>query len=157
MPSWRAAARRHPRTARQRQPRIVGVEPDRAACVLASLQAGRIVAIPGPHDSIMAGLNCGTPSLVAWPALAGGIDLVVAIPDERARAGMRALAGDGIVAGETGAAGAGGLIDLCAAPDAAPLRAALGLGPTSRVLLLCTEGATDPAAYRQIVGAQSVI
>ncbi len=137
--------------------RIVGVEPGRAACVLASLQAGRIVAIPGPHDSIMAGLNCGAPSLVAWPALSSGLDLVMAIDDERAREGMRALAQAGLVAGETGAAGAGGLIDLCTAPDAEPARAAIGLGRSSRVLLLCTEGATDPVAYRHIVGPQSML
>jgi len=142
---------------RSNAPAIVGVEPDRAACVLASLQAGQIVAIPGPHDSIMAGLNCGTPSLVAWPAVSGGIGMLMAIPDDRAREGMRALAADGVVAGETGAAGAGGLIDLCAAPDAAAACAAIGLGPTSRVLLLCTEGATDPLAYRQVVGPASVI
>jgi diaminopropionate ammonia-lyase len=134
------------------RPRIVGVEPTRAACVLASIQAGRIISIPGPHDSIMAGLNCGTPSLVAWPELSSGVDLFVAIDDERSREAMRALARDGIVAGETGAAGAAGLIDLCQAPDAAAMRDALGIGGATRALVICTEGATDPAAYRAIVG-----
>ena len=147
-----AALVRHYR-AKPAAPRIVGVEPTRAACLLASLQAGRIVTIPEPQDSIMAGLNCGTPSLVAWPTVSAGLDLLLAIDDERARQAMRALAADGLVAGETGAAGAGGLLDLCESPELAELRAAAGLAPGASVLLISTEGATDPAAYREIVGA----
>ena len=147
-----AALVRHYR-AKPAPPRIVGVEPTRAACLLASLQAGRIVTIPEPQDSIMAGLNCGTPSLVAWPIVRAGLDLLLAIDDERAREAMRALATDGIVAGETGAAGAGGLLELCQNTGLAELRAAAGLVPGASVLLISTEGATDPAAYREIVGA----
>jgi diaminopropionate ammonia-lyase len=44
---------------------VVAVEPTRAACVLASVEAGRLIEEPGPHDSIMAGLNCGRPSPIA--------------------------------------------------------------------------------------------
>jgi hypothetical protein len=33
-------------------------------------------------------------------------------------------------------------------PECAALRAAVGLGPATRVLLIATEGVTDPAAYR---------
>lgn len=137
------------------QPTIVGVEPARAACALASMEAGHIVTIPGPHDSIMAGLNCGTPSSVAWPLLAAGIDLFVAIDDEWARRAMRALAAEGITAGETGAAGVAGLMALMADDHAAALRAALSLDTSARVLVLCTESATDPQAYHHIVGASA--
>jgi diaminopropionate ammonia-lyase len=129
--------------------KMLGVEPERAACVLASMEAGAVVTIPGPHDSIMAGLNCGTPSIVAWPWVSKGFDAFVAIGDERARAALRAFDRAGIVAGETGAAGAGGLAEVLEDPAA---RERLGLGPNSRVLLICTEGATDPAAYERIVG-----
>ena len=162
-----AAAVRHFRhQGRQEPPRLLGVEPLAAACVLRSLQAGRIVTVPGPHDSIMAGLNCGTPSLVAWPYLRAGLDAVVAVADERARQAMRDLAAAGIVAGETGAASLAGLAEATRGPADRPgdplgvprtppaggLRRALGLGPEARVLLVCTEGATDPEAYRRIVG-----
>jgi diaminopropionate ammonia-lyase len=116
------------------------------------MRAGRIVELPGPHDSIMAGLNCGVASVVAWPAVSAGIDLFVAIEDERAREGMRALAAAGVVAGETGAAGVGGLIDLLTGEDAPSVRAALGVSGATRVLVLSTEGATDPDAYARIVG-----
>jgi diaminopropionate ammonia-lyase len=145
---WRHQDRRGP-------PRLLGVEPLAAACVLRSLEAGRIVTVPGPHDSIMAGLNCGTPSLVAWPLLRAGLDAVVAVADERARQAMRDLAGAGVVAGETGAASLAGLAEATGGPHAGELRRVLGLGPASRVLLLCTEGATDPEAYRRIVGGTS--
>jgi diaminopropionate ammonia-lyase len=120
--------------------------------VLRSLQAGRIVTVPGPHDSIMAGLNCGTPSLVAWPLLRAGLDAVVAVADERARQAMRDLAAAGIVAGETGAASLAGLAEATGGRTAGTLRRALGLGAGASVLLVCTEGATDPEAYRRIVG-----
>ena len=147
-----AAVRHWRRRGLGRPPRLIGVEPLAAACVLHSLQAGRIVTVPGPHHSIMAGLNCGTPSLVAWPSLRTGLDAVVAVGDERARQAMRDLAAAGIVAGETGAASLAGLAELTGGPEAGRLRDALGLAADARVLLLCTEGATDPQAYRQIVG-----
>jgi diaminopropionate ammonia-lyase len=147
-----AAVRHWHRRGRRRPPCLLGVEPLAAACVLRSLRAGRIVTVPGPHDSIMAGLNCGTPSLVAWPLLRAGLDAVVAVADERARQAMRDLAEAGVVAGETGAASLAGLAEANGGRQAGELQRVLGLGPHARVLLLCTEGATDPEAYRRIVG-----
>lgn len=132
---------------RARRPRIVVVEPDGAACAYASMQAGRIVTIAaGPADSIMAGLNCGTPSSVAFASLASGVDAFVTIGDDRAVAAMRAYRRAGIATGETGAAALGGLIELAEAR-------ALGLGPDARVLVLCTEGVTDPEAYARLLAA----
>jgi diaminopropionate ammonia-lyase len=147
-----AAVRHWHRRGLRRPPRLLGVEPLAAACVLRSLRAGRVVTVPGPHDSIMAGLNCGTPSLVAWPLLRSGLDAVVAVADERARQAMRDLAAAGIVAGETGAASLAGLAEATGGRAASRLRDALGLGAGTRVLLMCTEGATDPEAYHRIVG-----
>ena len=96
----------------------------------------------------MAGLNCGTVSHVAWPWLRRGIDLVVTVEDARAEEAMRALAAEGVVAGETGAAGAAGLLELAALGG---LAVAAGRD-RPRVLLLSTEGATDPASWERIVG-----
>jgi diaminopropionate ammonia-lyase len=130
--------------------RVVGVEPVEAACVAAAIAAGKVVTLPGRQHSLMAGLNCGTASTVAWPWLRRGLDGVVTVADERAMEAMRALAAEGVVAGETGAAGAAGLLEL-AADDA--LRAELRLAPASRVVLLSTEGATDPESWQRIVGS----
>jgi diaminopropionate ammonia-lyase len=133
------------------RPRIVGVEPDRAACVLASMEAGHIVTIPGPHDSAMAGLNCGEPSSAAWPEVSAGIDLFVAVEDERAFDAVRRMAEAGLVSGETGAAGLAGLMELFTG-DGSRGREMLDVRPEARVLLISTEGSTDPESYRRILG-----
>jgi diaminopropionate ammonia-lyase len=123
--------------------RVIGVEPALADCVTASIEAGELVEIPGPHSSIMAGLNCGRPSFIAWPVISRGLDVLIAIDDEPAREAMRLLARAGITSGESGAAGLGGLLFA---------REALNLGSDTTVLLVCTEGATDPDAYERTVG-----
>jgi diaminopropionate ammonia-lyase len=133
-------------------PKIVGVEPLAADAILRSAQAGRMVEAPGPHTSIMAGLCCGIPSLVAWPIIAQGVDVFVAIDDEWAREAMRALATAGVVSGETGAAGLAGLLALLSGPEREHHRQLLGLTSESRVVVISTEGATDPVSYQQIVG-----
>lgn len=135
-----------------RRPRLIGVEPTGAACVFKSIEAGHPVMIEATaHSSIMAGLNCGTPSSAAWPDLIAGIDGFIAVEDESAREAMRELARAGVVAGESGAAGLAGLHVLMSSPHSAA-RAALGIGPESRVLLFSTEGATDPIGYEAIIG-----
>ena len=58
---------------------LLGVAPLAAACNSVSLAAGEIVNLPGPHDSIMAGLNCGLASEIAWPVVSGHLDLALAI------------------------------------------------------------------------------
>ena len=105
--------------------------------------------------SIMAGLVCGTPSTAAWPSLAAGFQGFAAIEDEYAVAAMRALADDGIAAGESGAAAAGALLALLEGPTAKATREQLGLTSRSRVLVLVTEGVTDPADYRRLIGGAS--
>ena len=134
-------------------PTLVGVEPTGAACALHSIEAGKPVMLhAGADASIMAGLNCGTPSTAAWPALEDGIDAYLEIEDERAREAMRLLAASGVVAGESGAASTGGLLELMKGVATRRVREALEVGPATRVLLISTEGATDPVSYQQIVG-----
>jgi diaminopropionate ammonia-lyase len=136
--------------------RIVGVEPTGAACVLACIEAGELVALEGELETIMAGLNCGTPSPLAWPLMRSGIHAFVAIPDETAEEAMRLLADSGIVSGESGAAGLGGLLQLLTGDDAEANRRRLGVTATSSLLVLSTEGVTDPDAYRRIVGPNRI-
>jgi diaminopropionate ammonia-lyase len=133
-------------------PKLVGVEPASANCVMASIRAGHLVTVPGPHRSIMVGLNCGTPSRVAWPLVSRGIDAVASIDDGWARRAMCELAEVGVVAGETGAASLAGLSALVESEQETKWREALQLDNTARVLVLSTEGATDPQAWSRIVG-----
>jgi diaminopropionate ammonia-lyase len=144
-----AVARHYRRPGASPHPKLISVEPASADCLLKSVAAGRIVSVPGPHDSIMSGLNCGKPSLVAWPTVSRGIDLLVAVDDGPAREAMRLAAASGIVSGETGAAGLGGLLELLRSEEVA--RRVLGVDKETRVLLFNCEGATDPNAYRKAI------
>jgi len=148
-----AAAVRHYRSPQATtQPKILGVEPIGAHCVLESVRAGHLVTLEDPHPSIMAGLNCDTPSRIAWPLVSKGIDAFVAIDDEAARHAMRVLADHGVVAGETGAAATGGLLELLEGEDGNWWRKLLELDEASTVVVICTEGATDEKSYEAIVG-----
>ena len=131
-------------------PSLIVVEPERAACLLASATAGGTpTRAGGDLNTVMAGLACGEPSLIAWQELDRAAAAFLAIPDTAAVDAMRRLAREGIVSGESGAAGLAAL--LLAAGDPAA-RTALALGPDSRVLAFSTEGATDPVLYARLVG-----
>jgi diaminopropionate ammonia-lyase len=138
----------------ERRPSFVVVEPTRADCVYQSLAAGKPVVVGGSLDTVMAGLACGEVSELAWEILHGGANGAIAIDDAHALDAVRVLADPGagdppIVAGETGGTG---LAALLAARDYPALGQTLGLDETSRVLLLGSEGDTDPAIYRTVVG-----
>ena len=128
-------------------PMLVGVEPDSANCVAAAVAAGHVVEVPGPHRSIMAGLNCGLASMLALPTVAAGFDAFVTIDDDRCRHAMRSMAAAGLDVGETGAAALGGLVALRAEHGAE-----LPVPADATVLLLATEGVTDPVNFERIVG-----
>ena len=131
--------------------RVIGVEPDAAACAMASIEAGRIVSV-NTSETVMAGLNCGTLSMIAYPTLRDGIDAFVTVEDARALEAMRALADEGIVSGETGASGVAGLIEALEGPYDDELRARLGITRETRALVISTEGATDPELYARVTG-----
>jgi diaminopropionate ammonia-lyase len=146
--------------AREGRPMIAVVEPVDADPLLESALTPAAQPVPsrGRQHSIMACLNCGEVSLTAWPLLRRGVDVFFSIEDRYAEAAMRRLAAPQgadprIVAGESGAAGPGGLIALMSDERLVAARHALGLGPDRTVLLINTEGAVDPEAYFRIVGA----
>jgi diaminopropionate ammonia-lyase len=142
-----AAARHWPAT----PPRLVGLEPETAACAFESIRAGQPVTVPGPHESIMAGLNAGTVSELAWPVLRDRFDAFCAIDDTWAEQGMRKLAAIGIDAGEVSGGTVGAAAAICGNDEA---RGALGIDTGSSLFLLLTEGLTDPASWTRIVGRQ---
>ncbi|MGE0748574.1 MAG: diaminopropionate ammonia-lyase [Rhodospirillales bacterium] len=138
-------------------PAVVVVEPEGAACLFASVAAGRAAAAPAPVHSVMAGLDCGETSPLAWQVLDRRAAAFMTVPDSATAPCMRLLAdapfGDPpIVAGESAIAGLAGLIAAMADPA---VRGALGLGPESRVLLFGTERDTDPDIYAKMVGRPS--
>jgi diaminopropionate ammonia-lyase len=132
-------------------PRVIVAEPDKAACLLASAEAGAPVTVPGELDTLMAGLACGEPSLLAWQELERSAFAFCCVTDDSAVACMKLLAArtPPVVAGESAVAGLAALLLAAAEPFA---RAALALDEGSRVLLFGTEGATDPEVYERLVG-----
>ena len=126
---------------------LVSVEPVDAACCLVSALEGEIVTLTEPQLSIMAGLNCGTPSRVAWPWVSNGFDFFVSVNDEEALEAMLTLAESGISAGECAAA------PLAALKLLHSKRILEGKGEKT-VLLFLTEGVTDPDLYQRMVSAR---
>ncbi|MEZ5651778.1 MAG: diaminopropionate ammonia-lyase [Burkholderiaceae bacterium] len=138
----------------ERRPRVIVVEPRTADCHLRSAMAGEPTVVGGSLETVMAGLACGEVSPLAWQVVSRAAQAFVAIDDDPIGPAMRRLAepcGDdpAIVAGETGVAG---LAALILALDHPGVTALLALGPDSRVLLIGSEGDTDPALYRDLTG-----
>ena len=129
---------------------IVGVEPADAGCVLAAVRNdGRPVLVPGPHRSIMAGLNCGLASRVALPDMAAGITAFCTVEDADAEAAVRLALEDGLRCGETGASGLAGLLAL-RADRPQDTWGRFGLGAEPAALVICTEAPTDAASFDRI-------
>lgn len=136
------------------RPHVTVVEPIHAACLYESAKVGYPVRVPALQRSVMAMLECYEPSLAAFRILERVCDGFMTIDDESATTVMRLLAdpfpGDPpVVAGESGGAGLAGAV--AALRDRA-VAAQIGLGSSSRVLVINTEGATDPVLYKNIVG-----
>ena len=106
--------------------------------------------MPTPGTA-MAGLDCAEVSPAAWPSLRAGIRGTVTVSDGETRAAMRELAAAGMAIGECGAAPLAALLALEHDPEHAGLRAQAGFGPRTRVVLIATEGPTDPDGYRRAV------
>ncbi|MFD8377158.1 diaminopropionate ammonia-lyase [Streptomyces sp. NPDC059679] len=123
-----------------RAPALLSVEPEAAPCVLESLIRGAPVGVT-TGETTMAGLNCGTPSSIAWPHLNGGLDAAVAIPDADSAHAAARLAALGVSSGPCGAATLAGLRAVLTGAGGGERRTALGMAATSVVVLLSTEGA----------------
>jgi len=136
-----------------KRPRFVLVEPMLADCYFQSISAGHPVAVTGSLQTIMAGLACGEVSPIAWQILSRAADDACVVCEDDVREAMRSLhrgesSDPSVISGETGAAG----LALLQASQAMPhLAQALGLDAHSRVLIIGSEGNTDPEIYRAII------
>jgi diaminopropionate ammonia-lyase len=118
---------------------VVGVEPYTAACVTAALDRCVPTVVLNPGTS-MAGLNCALVSEVAWPTLRDGLCGCVTVSDAKVDLAIAELASLGLTVGECGAAPLVALRALVTDPRYASVRDEVKLGPTTRVLLVATEG-----------------
>lgn len=134
------------------RPLTVVVEPHEADCVYQSAVHGRPTEGTGSLDTVMACLSAGTMSPLAWDILECGADAFITVADRYSPQAMVMLANDAdvpLVAGESGAAGLAGLLASLQESDVGQ---ALGLDRECDVLLVASEGATDPEIYTRIVG-----
>lgn len=134
------------------------VEPDKAACLYKSMNIGdgKPHSVTGDLNTIMAGLACGEPSKTSWGILKDYAEIFVSCPDYVAARGMRILANPlgsdpHVISGESGAVGVG-LISLLAENELHEhMKTALNLNQDSKILIISTEGDTDPDHYRKVV------
>ncbi|TAJ90410.1 diaminopropionate ammonia-lyase [Reyranella sp.] len=137
-----------------KRPCFIVVEPARAACLFETARAGRPVKIAHGEPTVMAMLECYEPSRVAWRVLARAADAFMTVDEAEAVAVMNRLARPAakdpvIVGGESGVAGLAGLMRAATTPE---IGAKLAIDCTSHVLVINTEGATDPVRYAELVG-----
>ena len=77
------------------------------------------------------------------------IDGTITVSDDEVRTAVRELAAEGLAIGECGAAPLAALRALSADPRCVALRESVAFGARTRVLLIGTEGPTDPASYQR--------
>ena len=140
-----------------KRPFVIVCEPVSAACLLESYRAGQPVKLRGPFNTIMAGLRCGEVSPLAWPTIATAVDAFVSIDDKQCSEAMRILAhplnGDPLViAGASGACGLASLLAILQDESLRAVRETSGVSVRSRILVINTEGATDPELYVRLTG-----
>ncbi len=142
----------------ERRPRLIIVEPKLANCLQLSAIAGEPVVVDGSLDTLMAGLACGEVSALAWNVLSNGADDFMTLSEEAIAETMRLLAkgyrNDPAI--EAGESAVPGLAAAVIARQQKPYNQTLGLDEQSRVLVIGTEGATDPELYKELVGVNSL-
>lgn len=138
-------------------PLVSIVEPDVAACIYRSALAGdgKAHSVEGDPVTIMAGLNCGTPCRTIWPILRDCSAFFCACRDTVTERGMRAYAypvgeDPSVVSGESGAVTYGLLLSILESEEC---RSLFRIDQDSVILLISTEGNTDPEGYSRVVGA----
>ena len=139
------------------RPKLVIVEPQEAAGILASFEANKRQNPIGNYETIMAGLNCGIPSSTAWEIIKNGADAAIKIKDMYAEQAIRALfypKNDdlSIIAGESGVGGLAGFMYLMTDKNNGGLIKTLNINEQTNVLFYNTEGTTDVDSFNEIVG-----
>lgn len=137
------------------RPKIVIVEPNEADAILYSFQKNKLSTSLGNSQTIMAGLNCGTPSLGVWDLINNGVDISIKIDDEFAKQAMKELyspinSDQRVISGESGVGGLAGFISIMKEDKFKPLIKELNINEKSNILFISTEGATDIEMFNKI-------
>lgn len=143
---------------KENPPIMVVVEAGAADCLYRSALKGdgSRIDVTGDMLTIMAGLACGEANTVSWDILRNHADAFVSCPDWVSANGCRIygapMRGDTqVISGESGSVTMGLVHALMTKPEYKELKEALKLDENSEVLLVSSEGDTDPNRYREIV------
>ena len=134
-------------------PQIIIVEPDSAACVLASIKTGKIEKISIDKESIMGGMSCGEVSLVPWEILKNSVHYCVTVSDDYISKTIKYLANnqfsdEKIIGGECSTPGIASLVGLS---NNREIRKTINLNEDSSVLLFGCEGDADEELYQKLL------
>ena len=139
-------------------PVMVVCEASAADCLYRSaVQAdGNLVNVTGDLQTIMAGLACGEGNTIGWDILKNHVTVFASCPDWMSAKATRIYANPlendpHIISGESGSVPLGLAYTALHDEDAKDLKEALKLDENSNILVISTEGDTDPVRYREIV------
>lgn len=132
-------------------PAVIIVEPELADCLFQSAVRRAPTVVDIEEETLMAGLSCGEVSQLAWQILENGASDFLTIDEDLVVPTMRLLANldENIIAGESAIAG---LAALIGASTQQKIVESLGINESSHILVLGTEGATDPEIYAHLTG-----
>ncbi len=143
---------------KENPPVMVVCEASAADCLYRSaVQAdGNLVNVTGDLQTIMAGLACGEGNTIGWDILKNHVTVFASCPDWMSAKATRIYANPlendpHIISGESGSVPLGLAYTALHDEDAKDLKAALKLDENSNILVISTEGDTDPVRYREIV------
>ena len=143
---------------KENPPVMVVCEASAADCLYRSaVQAdGNLVNVTGDLQTIMAGLACGEGNTIGWDILKNHVTVFSSCPDWMSAKATRIYANPlendpHIISGESGSVPLGLAYTALHDEDAKDLKAALKLDENSNILVISTEGDTDPVRYREIV------
>ena len=143
---------------KENPPVMVVCEASAADCLYRSaVQAdGNLVNVTGDLQTIMAGLACGEGNTIGWNILKNHVTVFSSCPDWMSAKATRIYANPlendpHIISGESGSVPLGLAYTALHDEDAKDLKAALKLDENSNILVISTEGDTDPVRYREIV------
>ena len=143
---------------KENPPVMVVCEASAADCLYRSAmkESGELVNVGGDLETIMAGLACGEANTIGWDILRNHVSVFASCPDWMSAKATRIYANPlgsdpHIVSGESGSVPLGLCYTALHDEDAKDLKEALKLDESSNVLVISTEGDTDPVRYREIV------
>lgn len=143
---------------RDNPPVMAVCEASAADCLYRSAVAktGNLVNVSGDLQTIMAGLACGEGNTIGWDILKNHVTVFASCPDWMSAKATRIYANPlendpHIISGESGSVPLGFCYTALHDADAADLKEALKLDENSVILVISTEGDTDPVRYREIV------